>query len=192
MKEPLDEWIEIKGNYTWFEYKSNLFNKIKEKINMRKQEIEFRDPVVQSVVNKFVDRSDVGFAKYGKTMRDDKSDVFVWLNHLQEELMDATLYLQRLKEEISDLREEKALINELNEIDIIDEFIFLPKKKEKKVKVKKYSEQKLGRGDHFSFTIDEPDHKDWKDILDQSPLYSISEFFRPTCTTTTMPDAQDK
>jgi hypothetical protein len=159
---------------------------------MRKQEIEFRDPVVQSVVNKFVDRSDVGFAKYGKTMRDDKSDVFVWLNHLQEELMDATLYLQRLKEEISDLREEKALINELNEIDIIDEFVFLPKKKEKKVKVKKYSEQKLGRGDHFSFTIDEPNHKDWKDILNESPLYNISEFFRPTCTTTTMPDAQDK
>ncbi len=123
---------------------------------MRKQEIEFRDPVVQSVVNKFVDRSDVGFAKYGKTMRDDKSDVFVWLNHLQEELMDATLYLQRLKEEISDLREEKALINELNEIDIIDEFVFLPKKKEKKVKQKKSSEQKLGRGNHYTFTIDEP------------------------------------
>jgi len=115
---------------------------------MRKQEIEFRDPVVQSVVNKFVDRSDVGFAKYGVTMRDDKSDVFVWLNHLQ--------YLQRLKEEISDLREEKALINELNEIDIIDEFVFLPKKKEKKVKQKKSLEQKLGRGDHFNFTIDEP------------------------------------
>jgi hypothetical protein len=123
---------------------------------MRKQEIEFRDPVVQSVVNKFVDRSDVGFAKYGKTMRDDKSDVFVWLNHLQEELMDATLYLQRLKEEISDLREEKALINELNEIDIIDEFVFIPKKKEKKLKQKKSSGQKLGRGDHFTFTIDEP------------------------------------
>ena len=126
---------------------------------MRKQEIEFRDPVVQSVVNKFVDRSDVGFAKYGKTMRDDKSDVFVWLNHLQEELMDATLYLQRLKEEISDLREEKALINELNEIDIIDEFIFIPKKKEKKLKQKKCSEQKFGRGDHYTFTIDEPKYQ---------------------------------
>jgi hypothetical protein len=126
---------------------------------MRKQEIEFRDPVVQSVVNKFVDRSDVGFAKYGTTMRDDKSDVFVWLNHLQEELMDATLYLQRLKEEISDLREEKALINELNEIDIIDEFVFIPKKKEKKLKQKKSSEQKLGRGDHYSFTIDEPKYQ---------------------------------
>ena len=126
---------------------------------MRKQEIEFRDPVVQSVVNKFVDRSDVGYAKYGKTLRDDTSDIFVWLNHLQEELMDATLYLQRLKEEISDLREEKALINELNEIDIIDEFIFIPKKKEKKLKQKKCSEQKFGRGDHYTFTIDEPKYQ---------------------------------
>ena len=125
---------------------------------MRKQEIEFRDPVVQSVVNKFVDRSDVGFAKYGKTMRDDKSDVFVWLNHLQEELMDATLYLQRLKEEISDLREEKALINELNEIDIIDEFVFLPKKKQKK-DLKKQSKPGIGRGDHYTFTIDEPKYQ---------------------------------
>ena len=125
---------------------------------MTKQEIEFRDPVVQSVVNKFVDRSDVGFAKYGKTMRDDKSDVFVWLNHLQEELMDATLYLQRLKEEISDLREEKALLKELNEIDIIDAFVFLPKKKQLK-DLKKRKKPGIGRGDHFTFTIDEPKYQ---------------------------------
>lgn len=95
---------------------------------MTKQEIEFRDPVVQSVVNKFVDRSDVGFAKYGKTMRDDSSDVFVWLNHLQEELMDATLYLQRLKEEISTLREEKALLLKISDIDVIDAFEIRVKK----------------------------------------------------------------
>jgi polyhydroxyalkanoate synthesis regulator protein len=63
---------------------------------MKKQLIEFRDPVVQSVVNKFVDRSDVGFAKYGKTMRDDQSDVFVWLNHLQEELQDGILYIEKV------------------------------------------------------------------------------------------------
>jgi hypothetical protein len=121
-----------------------------------KQEIEFRDPVVQSVVNKFVDRSDVGFAKYGKTLRDDKSDVFVWLNHLQEELMDATLYLQRLKEEISTLREEKALLEELkasyadvNDIDVIDAF-------EVRSKKNKRSKPGNGRGDTYSFTIDEP------------------------------------
>lgn len=116
---------------------------------MNKQKIKFRDPVVQSVVNKFIDRSDVGFAKYGKTLRDDQSDIFVWLNHLQEELMDATLYLQRLKEEISTLREEKALLQELNDIDVIDAF-------EVRVKKKSPLKSKNVIGDHYSFTIDEP------------------------------------
>jgi hypothetical protein len=139
-----------------------------------KQEIEFRDPVVQSVVNKFVDRSDVGFAKYGKTLRDDQSDIFAWLNHLQEELMDATLYLQRLKEEVSTLREEKALLAELNasyadinDIDVIDAF-------EVRVKKKNRSKPGSGRGDTHSFTIDEPirfisdttnSHLDFRTIL---------------------------
>jgi len=111
---------------------------------MTKQKIEFRDPVVQSVVNKFVVRSDVGFAKYKKTLRDDDSDVFAWLNHLQEELMDATLYLQRLKEEITNLREEKALLKELNEIDVIDAFEVKPEKKKKK---QKYLNTTSGHGD---------------------------------------------
>ena len=132
-----------------------------------KQEIEFRDPVVQSVVNKFVDRSDVGFAKYGKTLRNDKSDVFVWLNHLQEELMDATLYLQRLKEEISTLREEKELLKSVNDIDVIDAF-------EVRVKKKKSLKPGNGRGDTHSFTINEPirfisdttnSHLNFRDIL---------------------------
>jgi hypothetical protein len=63
-----------------------------------KQEIEFRDPVVKRVVNKFVSRSDVGFEKYGVTLDNDPSEMFAWLNHLQEELMDAVLYLQKAKE----------------------------------------------------------------------------------------------
>jgi hypothetical protein len=124
-----------------------------------KQEIEFRDPVVQSVVNKFVDRSDVGFKKYGKTLRNDQSDIFVWLNHLQEELMDATLYLQRLKEEISTLREEKALLKELNDIDVIDAFEYLSDKKKQWKDSKKPKKPGIGRGDHFTFTIDEPKYQ---------------------------------
>jgi hypothetical protein len=76
---------------------------------MIKKEIEFRDPVVEAVVDKFVRRSDIGFAKYGKTLRDDKSDLFVWANHLQEELMDAVLYMQRLKEELTDLEQEAMI-----------------------------------------------------------------------------------
>ena len=77
-----------------------------------KQEIEFRDPVVKRVVNKFVSRSDVGFEKYGVTLEDDPSKMFEWLNHLQEELMDAVLYLQKAKEAYTSDFMEAALENE--------------------------------------------------------------------------------
>lgn len=123
---------------------------------MTEQTIKFRDPVVQCVVNKFVDRSDVGFAKYKTTMRDDQSDVFVWLNHLQEELMDATLYLQRLKEEISTLREEKALLNSINDIDVIDAFVF-EKDKKKQSKDSSTIKKKRKNGHGRNWTIDEDD-----------------------------------
>lgn len=86
---------------------------------MNKKEIKFRDPVVENVVDKFVSRSDVGFAKYGKTLRDDDSDLFTWVNHLQEELMDAVLYMQRLKEEITDLKEE-AILARIRNMDVED------------------------------------------------------------------------
>ena len=72
-----------------------------------KKEIEFRDPVVERVVNKFVLRSDVGYKKYGVTLDNDPSNMFDWLNHLQEELMDAVLYLQKAKEVYTtDLQED--------------------------------------------------------------------------------------
>ena len=138
---------------------------------MQKQEIEFRDPVVQQVVNKFVSRSDVGFAKYGKTMIDDKSDIKVWLNHVQEELMDATLYIQRLKIEINDLIEERVTRNEIQAlldcINVVDPEYVSPKvepfngiyetiaKHEKKKKKKKKEAHRVNRGDHYFFTIDD-------------------------------------
>lgn len=78
---------------------------------MNKKQIEFRDPVVERVVDKFVSRSDVGFAKYGVTLEDDKSNLFQWMNHLQEELMDAVLYLQKLKESSTEEMQEALLKN---------------------------------------------------------------------------------
>ncbi len=76
---------------------------------MNKKEIEFRDPVVERVVNKFVSRSDVGFKKYGVTLDADPSSMFEWLNHLQEELMDAVLYLQKAKESYTEEQQEAML-----------------------------------------------------------------------------------
>jgi hypothetical protein len=69
---------------------------------MTEKTIKFRDPVVERVVDKFVSRSDIGYKKYGVTLQEDPSKMFEWLNHLQEELMDAVLYLQKAKEVYSE------------------------------------------------------------------------------------------
>lgn len=71
---------------------------------MKQKIVNFRDPVVERVVDKFVNRSDVGFEKYGVTLQDDPSDMFAWLEHLQEEMMDAVLYLQKAKETLHDAK----------------------------------------------------------------------------------------
>lgn len=65
---------------------------------MKKKQIQFRDPVVEKVVDKFISRSDVCFKKYCLTLEDDQSNLKEWLNHLQEELMDAILYIQKTKD----------------------------------------------------------------------------------------------
>lgn len=75
----------------------------------------FRDPVVRRVCEKFVDRSDVGFEKYGRTLHAERTeklkDLAGYLNDVQEELMDAILYIQAAKEEVSDM----TRVNEDNE-----------------------------------------------------------------------------
>jgi hypothetical protein len=73
---------------------------------MKEKTIKFRDPVVERVVDKFVGRSDVGYKKYGVTLDKDPSEMLEWLNHLQEELMDAILYLQKSKEKYETERSE--------------------------------------------------------------------------------------
>ena len=70
----------------------------------------FRDPVVKHVVNKFVARSDIGYEKYGRTLDDERKGGFKnlagYLNDIQEELMDAVLYIQAAREELEDRNEK--------------------------------------------------------------------------------------
>ena len=40
---------------------------------MTEQTIKFRDPVVRNVVNKFVERSNIGYQKYGRTLQDERT-----------------------------------------------------------------------------------------------------------------------
>ena len=61
------------------------------------------DSIVDAVVQKFLQRSAVGQAKYGVTL--DRKDLTTrdWVQHTQEELMDAILYLERLKQDLKHL-----------------------------------------------------------------------------------------
>jgi len=58
-----------------------------------------KDPIVQSVIDKFQERSNVGIKKYGTTLQDNELTLLEWITHAQEEAMDATLYLEKLKKE---------------------------------------------------------------------------------------------
>ena len=66
----------------------------------------FRDPVVKNVVDQFVSRSDVGYDKYGSTLDDERrnkmKDLAGYLKDIQEELMDAILYIQTAREELNE------------------------------------------------------------------------------------------
>lgn len=55
------------------------------------------DSIVQEVIDKFYSRSDAVIKKYGTTLDRDDLNLTQWLNHLQEELMDAILYIEKLK-----------------------------------------------------------------------------------------------
>ena len=55
------------------------------------------DSIVNSIIHKFINRSNLGIQKYGTTL--DRNDLSTndWIQHVQEELMDAILYLEKLK-----------------------------------------------------------------------------------------------
>tara|TARA_A100001391_G_C5045140_1_gene271948 strand:+ start:1022 stop:1321 length:300 start_codon:yes stop_codon:yes gene_type:complete len=77
--------------------------------NMTEQTIKFRDPVVKTVVNEFVKRSNVGFEKYGQTLHSERiskvKNLADYLLDVQEELMDAILYIQTARDELRDITE---------------------------------------------------------------------------------------
>jgi hypothetical protein len=68
-----------------------------------------KDKHVKSVVKKFKNRSKVGIKKYGTTL--ERPDYFFidWVTHLQEELMDASLYCEVLKSQFETLSVEELM-----------------------------------------------------------------------------------
>lgn len=61
------------------------------------------DPIVKSVNDKFLDRSARGQIKYNTNLFENNSDNY--LQHLQEELMDGSLYIQKLLQQQKDIKQ---------------------------------------------------------------------------------------
>ena len=78
---------------------------------MDNDERVFRDPVVKRVVDKFRERSNEGFRKYGTTLDEERTTkmkgLMKYLIDIQEELMDAILYIQTAQEELKEFLDEK-------------------------------------------------------------------------------------
>ena len=71
-----------------------------------KEKRKIMDKNVEKVITQLRDREEEGLRKYGvNTERKDLSTL-EWLQHLQEELMDATVYIEKLKNEMKNTKEE--------------------------------------------------------------------------------------
>ena len=84
-----------------------------------------RDKIIERVINKIKQRSDVGYKKYGVTLHDDEQSLDKWLTHIQEELMDAVNYIEKVKDVLRDEIEEAALkrFSSIDDIEVHEEEI---------------------------------------------------------------------
>lgn len=77
----------------------NQYNLIEET-----SETYIKDSIVESVINQFKQRSEVGIKKYNTTL--DRTDLSTldWIEHAKQEAMDFILYLEKLKSEVTNLK----------------------------------------------------------------------------------------
>jgi len=88
--------------YPWTSNSTSI-SSFKEKKKKKK-----KDKYVQQVKKNFEERSQTGIKKYNTTLERTDLNFIEWLNHLQEELMDATLYIERLKTSYAEEVTEKG------------------------------------------------------------------------------------
>lgn len=63
---------------------------------------EEKDPIVESVINQFRERSSVGLKKYGKSLARTDLTLIDWVRHAKEEAMDLVNYLERIEQELNE------------------------------------------------------------------------------------------
>lgn len=79
--------------------------------NLNSRTVKKTDSIVDSVVDKLIDRALIGKKKYGVTLERNDLSLTDWLTHLQEELLDAANYIERIKKIVDG---EKRQYNSVN------------------------------------------------------------------------------
>ena len=62
------------------------------------------DKNVEKVITQLCDREEEGLRKYGENTERKDLSILEWLQQLQEELMDASVYIEKLKNEMKETR----------------------------------------------------------------------------------------
>ena len=93
----LDRILELIELEKHFEEKKKAIEEFNEKYFIPNK----KDSIVEQVITKYRKRSQLGIKKYGTTLAENELTQEQWFTHLQEELMDAVLYLEKIKDELS-------------------------------------------------------------------------------------------
>ena len=71
--------------------------------------------IEEQVIEKMLNRAEVGLNKYGVTMERDDLSLLEWVVDWQEETMDASIYAQRIINEIEPILKELRFLRKRNE-----------------------------------------------------------------------------
>ena len=71
-----------------------------------KFELSVEDNNVNEICLEYMKRADHGFKKYGVTTERTDLDLMQWIQHLKEELMDATVYIHRIQKELEEKHDD--------------------------------------------------------------------------------------
>ena len=69
-------------------------------------ELNVEDNNVNEICLEYMKRADHGFKKYGVTTERTDLDLMQWIQHLKEELMDATVYIHRILKELKEKQDD--------------------------------------------------------------------------------------
>jgi hypothetical protein len=67
--------------------------------------MEMKDSIVEEVRQDLLDRSEVGIKKYNTTLDREDLDLFDWMEHTRQELLDGALYLTRAKKDVEEMND---------------------------------------------------------------------------------------